>query len=71
MDLLPDLSVQLYSVRAPLGVDFFGSLARLRAIGFTRVEPFGLLDHADQLKNGLAATGLAAPTTHQSLTGGA
>jgi hypothetical protein len=68
--LLPDLSVQLYSVRAPLDADFFGSLARLREIGFTRVEPFGLLDHAGELKNGLAANGLAAPTTHQSMAGG-
>ena len=70
MDLLPDLSVQLYSVRAPLNTDFFGTLARLREIGFTRVEPFGLLDHADKLTNALAATGLTAPTTHQSLAGG-
>jgi sugar phosphate isomerase/epimerase len=68
--LLPDLSVQLYSVRAPLGADFFGTLGRLREIGFTRVEPFGLLDHADKLRNGLAGNGLAAPTTHQSLAGG-
>jgi len=68
--LLPDLSVQLYSVRALLDVDFFGSLARLREIGFTRVEPFGLLDHAGELENGLAANGLTAPTTHLSLAGG-
>ena len=67
---LPDLSVQLYSVRAPLDADFFGSLARLREIGFTRVEPFGLLDYADKLREALAANGLTAPTTHQSLAGG-
>lgn len=69
MNPLPDLSVQLYSVRAELSADFAGSLARLRDIGFTRVEPFALLDHADRLRDGLAATGLTAPTAHQSMTG--
>lgn len=67
---LPDLSVQLYSVRTPLAADFAGSLARLRDIGFTRVEPFGMLDIASELKAGLAANGFDAPTTHQSLAAG-
>ena len=62
-----DLSVQLYSVRTPLAADFAGTLSRLRDIGFTRVEPFGMLDHAAELKAGLADNGFSAPTTHQSL----
>jgi sugar phosphate isomerase/epimerase len=67
---LPDLSVQLYSVRAPLAADFRGTVAKLREIGFTRVEPFGMQDHAADLKLALADDGLTAPTTHQSLAGG-
>lgn len=66
---LPDLSVQLYSVRERLAADFGRTLAALREIGLTRVEPFGMLEMADQLAEGLAATGLTAPTTHQSLAG--
>ena len=62
-----DLSVQLYSVRTPLAADFAGTLSRLRDIGFTRVEPFGMLDHAAELKAGLADNGFSAPATHQSL----
>ena len=62
-----DLSVQLYSVRTPLASDFAGTLSRLREIGFTRVEPFGMLDFAAQLKAGFADNGFSAPTTHQSL----
>jgi len=67
MGALPDLSVQLYSVREPLAADFAGTLARLRQIGFTRVEPFGMLDQASSLRAGLADNGFTAPTTHQSL----
>jgi sugar phosphate isomerase/epimerase len=68
--VLPDLSVQLYSIRTPLATDFTGSIARVREIGFTRVEPFGLLDFAAQLKPALADNGLSAPTAHQSLLDG-
>jgi sugar phosphate isomerase/epimerase len=70
MAQLPDLSVQLYSVRQQLADDFAGTLSRLADIGFTRVEPYGMLRFADQLKDGLAAAGLSAPTTHQALDGG-
>ena len=66
---LPDLSVQLYSVRERLAADFGGTLAALREIGLTRVEPFGMLDMSDKLAAGLAETGLTAPTTHQVLAG--
>jgi sugar phosphate isomerase/epimerase len=69
MSQLPDLSLQLYSVRAALAEDPAGTIGRLAAIGLTRVEPFALLRFADQLKGALADNGLAAPTTHQSLEG--
>jgi sugar phosphate isomerase/epimerase len=64
---LPDLSVQLYSVRERLVPDFQGTLAALREIGLTRVEPFGMLSFVDELATGLERHGLTAPTTHQSL----
>ncbi len=69
MTQLPDLSIQLYSVRSALTADFAGAIDRLRAIGFTRVEPFALLVFADQLTAALADTGLTAPTSHQNLEG--
>jgi sugar phosphate isomerase/epimerase len=67
---LPDLSVQLYSVRQALTTDFAGTLARLAATGLTRVEPYDMLAVADALASALPAAGLAAPTAHQSLTDG-
>lgn len=70
MPAIPDLSVQLYTVREQLPADFSGTLARLAEIGLTRVEPYGLVAFADQLRSGLAANGLSAPTTHQALDGG-
>ena len=69
MTQLPDLSVQLYSVRSALTADCAGTIDRLATIGFTRVEPFALLVFADQLKAALAGSGLTAPTSHQSLEG--
>jgi sugar phosphate isomerase/epimerase len=67
---LPDLSVQLYSVRQALASDFAGTLARLAATGLTRVEPYDMLAVADALASALHAAGLTAPTAHQSLTDG-
>lgn len=69
MATLPDLSVQLYSVRRPMGDDFAGTLGRIAEIGLTRVEPFDLLRYAEQLASTLPATGLIAPTAHQALDG--
>jgi sugar phosphate isomerase/epimerase len=66
---LPDLSVQLYSVRKPLAEDFAETMSRLSDIGLTRVEPYGMLDIADRLRKSLSDTGMTAPTVHQSLDG--
>ncbi|MEP6562659.1 MAG: sugar phosphate isomerase/epimerase [Nakamurella sp.] len=63
----PDLSVQLFSVREQLAADFSGTIATLAKIGLTRVEPFGMVNFAEQLKVALADNGLSAPTSHQSL----
>ena len=69
MTALPDLSVQLYSVRAALAQDPAGTLGRLAGIGLTRVEPFRLVEHAAMLEEALPDSDLTAPTTHAHLVG--
>lgn len=69
MAALPDLSVQLYSVREPFERDPGGTLARLAAIGFRRVEPFQLVERAAVLQRALPASGLTAPTAHAHVVG--
>ena len=64
---MSELSVQLYTVRDALAQDFGGTLGKLAEFGFTQVEPFALLNFADELRNGLARNGLTAPTTHMHL----
>ena len=66
---MPELSLQLYTVRDALTADFDGTLAALAAMGFTQVEPFRFVEFADELRIGLPRHGLAAPTTHMSLQG--
>jgi sugar phosphate isomerase/epimerase len=64
----PDqLSVQLYTVRGALEEDFDGTLAKIAAFGYTQVEPFAFTKFYDDLAAGLAAHGLAAPTTHMGI----
>lgn len=66
--LNPDqLSVQLYTVRGALQEDFDGTLATIAGFGYTQVEPFAFDRFFDDLKTGLAAHGLSAPTTHVGL----
>src|SRR4051794_38089808 len=62
------VSVQLYSVR-----DLFSErpgevLRRLADIGFTQVEPYGVVQNGEVLK-GLGEYGLTAPTAHARLIG--
>jgi sugar phosphate isomerase/epimerase len=63
------LSVQLYTVRDALAEDFDGTLGKLASFGFTHVEPFALLNFADELRRGLDRSGLTAPTAHVHLLG--
>ena len=65
---MPDLSVQLYSVRDAAAEDLEGTLARLAAIGLTNVEPFDLSDPR-RLRAALDASGLSAPSAHSRLDG--
>jgi sugar phosphate isomerase/epimerase len=66
---MSELSVQLYTVREALAQDFEGTLGKLAAFGFTQVEPFALLNFADELRSGLPKNGLTAPTAHVHLVG--
>jgi len=66
---MTELSVQLYTVRDALAQDFDGTLSKLASFGFTNVEPFALLNFADELRDGLDRNGLTAPTAHVHLLG--
>src|SRR6186997_2014638 len=66
---MSELSVQLYTVRDALAEDFDGTLGKLASFGFTHVEPFALLNFADELRRGLDRSGLTAPTAHVHLLG--
>jgi sugar phosphate isomerase/epimerase len=63
------LSVQLYTVREALAEDLPGTLERLAELGFTRIEPYALTRFGPELGPALEATGLSAPTAHQSFVG--
>jgi sugar phosphate isomerase/epimerase len=64
-----ELSVQLYSVRDAFAADPTGTLSRLAEIGFTQVEPYGVVENLAALRTGLPAAGLTAPTAHARLIG--
>jgi sugar phosphate isomerase/epimerase len=67
MVAVDNLSLQLYTVRYKLEEDFDATLARIAEIGFTKVEPFGLVNLAGQLADALPKYGLTAPSTHAGL----
>jgi sugar phosphate isomerase/epimerase len=62
-------SVQLYSVRDQFAGDPAKTLDHLAAIGFTQVEPYGVVQNVAALRTGLPAAGLTAPTAHARLIG--
>jgi sugar phosphate isomerase/epimerase len=65
----PGLSVQLYSVRDAFAADPAATLRRLADIGFKQVEPYGVVENVDVLRDGLPSNGLTAPTAHARLIG--
>lgn len=67
MVAVDNLSLQLYTVRYKLEEDFDATLARIAEIGYTKVEPFGLVNLAPQLAEALPKYGLTAPSTHAGL----
>ena len=64
---MSQLSVQLYSVRDAFAHDPTGTLERLAGLGFTQVEPYGVQENLDVLREALPALGLTAPTAHAKL----
>ena len=63
----PAISIQLWTLRDEVTADLDGTLAKLAAIGFTRVEAFGFVQRADELAAAFARHGITAPTGHASL----
>jgi sugar phosphate isomerase/epimerase len=62
------LGVQLYSVRDDIGPgDLSRTLARLAAMGFTHVEPYRILDNAEEFTAALRETGLTATAAHANV----
>ena len=64
----PQLSVQLYTVEKAFESDPAGTLARIKAMGFSQVEPYNFMDFGD-LGETLRASGLTAPTAHGRFVG--
>ena len=62
-------AVQLWSVRDAFAADPDSTLRRLRAVGFTAVEPFDLIDLAEHHGATLTELGLSAPSAHVPLIG--
>jgi len=60
-------SLQLYTVRKPLEEDLAGTIARIAAIGFRKVEPYNFVATADALAEAFAAHGITAPSGHAPL----
>jgi sugar phosphate isomerase/epimerase len=63
----PAISLQLWTVRDDLVADLDATLARLSAIGFTRVEAFDFVSRVDELAAAFARHGIRAETGHASL----
>jgi sugar phosphate isomerase/epimerase len=63
--------IQLWTVRDALAADLEGTLRRLRAIGYTEVEPAGFMGlSAAEFRKRLDDAGLAAPSVQLDLGGG-
>ncbi|WGW12818.1 sugar phosphate isomerase/epimerase [Saxibacter everestensis] len=64
------ISVQLYTVREAMERDVAETLHRIAGLGYTNVEPYGILDILDELVSGLAVNNLKAPSVHAPLLSG-
>ena len=62
---IPQIGMQLYTVRTDLEKDFAGTIAKVAAIGYKEVEFAGYFNHTPtQVKETLTASGLTAPSAH-------
>lgn len=64
---LPESSVQLYTLASDFSADMPGSLDKLAAIGLRNVEAFDFVGRPAEIRDALAASGLASPTGHAPL----
>jgi len=62
-------SVQLWSVRDQFASDPTRTLEQLQSAGFTAVEPFDLVDFADNHADTASRLGLSVPSAHVPLIG--
>jgi sugar phosphate isomerase/epimerase len=63
---MPEISIQLYTLRDALEADRDSTLAAVAAMGVDKVEPFGI-EIFDWLPEALAAAGLQAGSAHANL----
>ena len=63
----PTTSIQLFTLRDALDADLDATISRVRAIGYTAVEPYDFVRRADELAAAFARYGLSAPTGHAFL----
>ena len=63
--MIPEITLQLYSLREELEADFLGTLRRIAGIGYSCVEPAGYHGRKpSELVKLLAELGISAPTAH-------
>ena len=60
-------SVQLYTLRTPLEQDLPGTIAKVAALGYTKVEPYNFVATADALAEAFTTNGITAPSGHAPL----
>lgn len=64
---MTEVAAQLYTVRRLAESDLAGTLARVAAAGFARVELYGFVDRAAEFRDALADAGLTAASAHARL----
>src|SRR6476620_11034878 len=60
-------SLQLYTLRNSLQEDLPGTIRKVAAIGFTKVEPYNFVATVKELGTALKENGLTAPSGHAPL----
>lgn len=59
-------SIQMYSVREALAMDFQGTVRRLAELEFTHAEPFSLVEFREDLVTARTQSPITFPSAHQS-----
>jgi len=66
---VPQISLQLYTLRHEIEKDFSRSIARAAEIGFTQVEPWNFVAQVENYVSAFSANGITAPSAHAHLVG--